>query len=60
MHRLAAVLGVELDNAVDDGVLFDDVTEVAVLALPPQCHEARRREGTRIEVLHQAPWQHAR
>ena len=60
MYKLAAVLRMELDDAVDDGVLFDDVIEVAVLALPPQRHEARRREGTRVEVIHQAPWQHAR
>ena len=52
MYKLAAVLRMELDDAVDDGVLFDDVTEVAVLALPPQHHQARRCEGTRVEVIH--------
>ena len=60
MYKLAAVLRMELDDAVDDSVLFDDVIEAAMLALPPQRHEARRCEGTRVEVIHQAPWQHAR
>ena len=35
IYILAAVVHVELDDAIDDGVLFDDVTQVAMLALPP-------------------------
>ncbi len=61
-NLLVRILGVELDDAVDDGVVLDDVTErrracVRACALTPTRDKRCGGKGARVEVIHHAPGQ---